>query len=62
MKPFLEEAAGKASFGHGGAGGSAAFADPDAGIGFAYVMNRMRMDEQDRRGEDLVAAVYAALG
>ena len=29
------------SFGHPGAGGSHAFADPESGIGFAYVMNQM---------------------
>jgi CubicO group peptidase (beta-lactamase class C family) len=29
------------AFGHPGAGGSNAFADPENGIAFAYVMNQM---------------------
>jgi CubicO group peptidase (beta-lactamase class C family) len=29
------------AFGHPGAGGSHAFADPENGISFAYVMNQM---------------------
>ncbi len=51
------------SFGHPGAGGSIAFADPDAGIGFAYVMNQMQAGlAGDPRGYRLIKAVYAGLG
>ena len=50
------------SFGHFGAGGSLGFADPDAGIAFAYVMNRGGPQWRDPRNGALVEAVYAALG
>jgi CubicO group peptidase (beta-lactamase class C family) len=50
------------SFGHPGLGGSIGFADPDAGLGFGYVMNRAGPDilvgERPRR---LIDAVYACL-
>jgi CubicO group peptidase (beta-lactamase class C family) len=51
------------AFGHAGAGGSLAFADPDARLGFGYVMNDLRFDPKgDPRSEELVRAVYRALG
>jgi CubicO group peptidase (beta-lactamase class C family) len=50
------------SFGHPGLGGSIGFADPDAGLGFGYVMNRAGPDilvgERPRR---LIEAMYACL-
>jgi CubicO group peptidase (beta-lactamase class C family) len=50
-------------FGHAGAGGSLAFADPERGLAFGYVMNDLRFDPKgDPRSEELVRAVYRALG
>jgi CubicO group peptidase (beta-lactamase class C family) len=50
-------------FGHAGAGGSLAFADPDSGLAFGYVMNDLRFDATgDPRSEGLVRAARAAAG
>jgi CubicO group peptidase (beta-lactamase class C family) len=50
------------TFGHSGWGGAIGFADPDAGIGFGYVTNRMMgFDEVDPRRKMLIDAVYDAL-
>ena len=52
------------AFGHGGAGGSLGVADPDAGFGFGYVMNQMKMGLWlvDPRPRALLREVYTALG
>ena len=47
------------AFGHPGAGGSLGFADPDAGLGFAYVMNQMAPGVlPNPRCQRLVHALY----
>lgn len=51
-----------ASFGHPGRGGSLAFADPEAGIGFGYVTNaHAKSVTADPRAQALVRAVQASL-
>jgi CubicO group peptidase (beta-lactamase class C family) len=51
------------SFGAPGAGGSFAFADPDAHIGYAYVMNKMDFYlSDDPREKPLREALYRAVG
>jgi CubicO group peptidase (beta-lactamase class C family) len=49
------------SFGHFGTGGSLGFADPQAKVAFAYVMNRGGGQWQDPRNRALIEAVYASL-
>ena len=54
---------GAKSFGHTGAGGSVGFTDPENGIGFGYVMNKMGMSlNGDPRSGGLIRAVYDAIG
>jgi len=62
LQPSLAPGAGPNCFGHPGAGGALAFADPDAELGFAYVMNAMQFSpEGDPRSVSLVKAVYECL-
>ena len=54
---------GRNAFGHVGAGGSVGFADPEAGLGFAYTMNRQGAGLLlNPRGQGLIDATYRALG
>ena len=54
---------GESAFGHVGMGGSIGFADPTAGVGFGYTMNRMGPGILlNPRGQGLIDATYAALG
>jgi CubicO group peptidase (beta-lactamase class C family)/pimeloyl-ACP methyl ester carboxylesterase len=62
LPPMLAPGCGERAFGHPGAGGSLAFADPDARLGFGYVTTRMKFDlAGDARTRGLVDAVYRAL-
>ena len=60
MRPFSPN---PRAFGHSGAGGALGFADPDARLGFGYVMNRTMPSGLggDPRWKPLIAAVYACL-
>ncbi|PZF99124.1 serine hydrolase, partial [Micromonospora endophytica] len=49
------------AFGHGGHGGSLGYADPETGIAFGYVMNRLHVAaEPDPRAAGLITAVRAS--
>jgi CubicO group peptidase (beta-lactamase class C family) len=53
---------GPSAFGHNGRGGSLAFADPDHGIAFGYVMNHIVSGCDDLRAGALIDAVIRTLG
>ncbi len=64
LRPGPEVAFGSSprAFGAPGAGGSFAFADPDARLGYAYVMNKMDFHlSDDPREKGLRDAVYQAM-
>jgi CubicO group peptidase (beta-lactamase class C family) len=58
----LLQLGGPSSFGHFGMGGSAGWADPDAGFAFGYVMNKMELGMAgDLRSYSLINACYDAI-
>jgi len=64
MKPFaiLPFGSSTRAYGHTGTGGSFGFADPDHGLGYAYVMNRAGFSvPTDPRELELRTALYATL-
>ena len=61
--PTLDWGTSRRAYGMAGAGGSFGFADPDLGLGFGYVMNRMGYYlNDDPREVSLQVAVLAAAG
>ncbi len=62
LPPVIAPAAGPHAFGHAGAGGSLAFADPERNLACCYLMNHMRFDPKgEPRADALVRALYASL-
>ena len=51
------------AFGHHGIGGSLGFADPDAGIGFSYALNKMHaVGDNGPRARRRIDALYSVVG
>ncbi len=62
LPPALAPGCAPGSFGHPGAGGTLAFADPESGVAFGFVTTRMRFDlTGDPRGTGLVDGIYRSL-
>jgi CubicO group peptidase (beta-lactamase class C family) len=62
LQPMLAPGASREAFGHPGAGGCLAFADPTARLSFGYVTTRMKFEPAgDERTRALVGAVYKSL-
>jgi CubicO group peptidase (beta-lactamase class C family) len=61
LNPMGSSGPNPKAFGHGGAGGSYGFADPENRISYAYVMNQMSGGTmgEDQRSLSLVNALYA---
>ncbi len=57
----FEAGRSKTAFGHNGMWGSSGFADPEADISFAYVMNQCNESAGDFRVKSLIHAVYDCL-
>lgn len=49
------------AFGHTGSGGSTHGAWPSRRVGFSYLMSELRRESDDRRGPDVLAALYESL-
>jgi CubicO group peptidase (beta-lactamase class C family) len=49
------------SYGHYGAGGALGFADPDARLGFGYLINLMQVGWQNPKNLALLEALYSCL-
>jgi CubicO group peptidase (beta-lactamase class C family) len=62
LPPSLaQNTCGPSSYGHFGAGGSFAMADPENELSIAYVMNQMSSGVDDVRAIDLIKAMYKSI-
>jgi aarF domain-containing kinase len=50
------------AFGHGGAGGSGAYADPEVGLSIVVTLNKMIMESGETRGKEIFDYIRAELG